>query len=151
MARQKMSLRVEKGSLVPADAEAAEMLRAKGLRIGDVVHVELTKLRNPRFNALAHAIGRLCTENIEAFAGMDAHAVLKRLQLESGLECSEQVAELPDGTQYLIRQPRSMAFDKMDELQFSRLVSGLCSWISARYWPQLTAKQIEDMSAAMVD
>ena len=151
MAREKIFLRVIKGALVPADEGAAELLRSKRLQLGDVVEVDLVKQRNPRFHALAHAIGRLCSENIEVFTGMDAHSVLKRLQLESGLECSEQVAELPDGTQYLVRQPRSMAFDKMDEAEFRSLVSALCSWIVARYWPTLTPTQIEQMASAMVD
>jgi hypothetical protein len=151
MAKQKITFRVTRGALVPADDEATELLKAKGLKIGDVVQVDLTKQRNPRFHRLAHAIGRLCSENIDFFAGMDAHAVLKRLQLESGLECNEQVAKLPDGTQYLIRQPQSIAFGKMDEAQFKALVAGLCSWIAARHWPTLTADQIEQMADAMVD
>jgi len=93
----------------------------------------------------------LCTENIEAFAGIDAHSVLKRLQLESGLECSEQVAELPDGTQYLIRQPRSMAFDKMDEETFQDFMRNICEHISGRYLNGMDADAVEKMLEMMVE
>lgn len=151
MARERIELRIERGCLIPATERSRQVLRARGYKMGDIVMADLKRERNPRFNALAHAIGGLCATNIPQFDSMDAHGVLKRLQLESGIECDEQVAEMPDGTQYLVRQPRSMAFEKMDEAQFGKLVAGLCSWIAARYWPQLTPDQIEQMAGAMVD
>lgn len=149
--RERIELRIDKGMLIPASERAVSILRERGYRIGDIVLADIRKERNPRFHALAHALGSLCAQNIAAFSGLDAHAVLKRLQLESGIECTEQVAELPDGTQYLVRQPKSMAFERMDEAQFGKLVSGLCSWIAARHWPTLTPEQIENMAGAMVD
>ena len=149
--RERIELRVEKGALVPNTQQAASLLRANGYKIGDVVMADICKERNPRFMRLAHAIGRLCVENIDAFIGVDSHTVLKRIQLESGTACDEQVAHLPDGTQFLIRQPKSMAFDKMCENEFNSLVIGLCTWISMRYMPTLTPDKVRVLAEAMID
>ena len=143
-------VRVEKGALVPATARAAKQLNER-VKIGDVVLVELKKVRNPRFNALAHAIGGLCAQNIPAFEGMGSHEVLKRLQLESGISCDEKIAILPDGNEYMVRQSKSMAFDKMDEVEFNGMVMGLCAWVSARWWPTVTAEQVKAMAECWIE
>ena len=149
--KERIELRVEKGALVPATPRAASILRTRGLRLGDIVTAEIRKERNPRFNRLAHSIGGLCAQNIDAFDRMDAHAVLKRLQLESGLCCDEQIADLPGIGQAVIRVPQSISFGKMDETQFNALIAGLCAWVSQRYWPMLTPEQVRDMAEAWVE
>lgn len=89
MSREKIYLRVVPGSLIPADEYARSRLRERGYRAGDLLKADLTKPNNPRFHRLLHYIGRLCAENIEAFAGMDAHQVLKRIQFDGDIACEE--------------------------------------------------------------
>lgn len=78
-ARNRIALRVQKGALSPADTWAESALRTRKYHLGDVVFAEITKPRNPKFHRLAHELGLLVAQNIDAFAGIDAHDVLKRL------------------------------------------------------------------------
>lgn len=87
--RQRIYFRVAAGSLVPADNYAASMLRERGYAVGDLLAADLTKPRNPKFNRLVHRIGQLVVSNIESFSGCDAHAAIKRLQLEGNVACTE--------------------------------------------------------------
>ena len=66
-------MEVKKGQLVPADSYAESQLRARGLKIGDKVKCDITKLRSPGFNRLVHRIGQLVTANLDSFSSMDAH------------------------------------------------------------------------------
>lgn len=73
--------------LVAATASDADRLRTKGNKVGDLVFARMTKPRNPGFHRLAHAIGQLAVDNIDAFDHMEAHVALKRLQIEAGAGC----------------------------------------------------------------
>lgn len=73
--------------LVAATASDAQRLKTKGNKVGDLIFARMTKPRNPGFHRLAHAIGQLAVDNIEAFAHLEAHSALKRLQIESGAGC----------------------------------------------------------------
>jgi hypothetical protein len=148
---ERIELRVERGMLVPATERASALLRARGYKVGDTVLAEIRKERNPGFHRLAHAIGGLVASNIESFAGYDHHAALKRLQLESGVSCEERIAELPGGQSVMIRQAKSMGFDKMDEVEFRAMISALCGWVASKYWPTLSAEQVEELAQAFVD
>lgn len=86
---ERFPMRVVKGAMVPADYPTTLRLRSRSYRNGDLVFAEFRKPRNPKFHRLAHALGQLFVENIEAFDGVDAHDCLKRLQLESGVGCDE--------------------------------------------------------------
>ena len=151
MTRERILLRVEKGALVPAHEPAREALRARGFKVGDVLLADLAKPRNAGFHRLAHAIGRLVTENVQDFAGQDAHAALKRLQAESGLACDVQSLNLPGFGQCMVTIPRSISFDAMDEGEFRQLVQGLCRFIAQKYWASCTPEEIERMAQAMVE
>jgi hypothetical protein len=148
---EKIPLRVEKGMLVPADGLALEKLKAKGYTVGDIVHATLAKPRNPQFHRLAHALGFLVSENIEAFHGLDAHTTLKRLQIESGLACEEIGLRMPKVGYVVYRMPLSMSFQSMNEGEFKELIRGLSRYIAKEYWPDLHPDQIEDMASCMVN
>lgn len=87
--REKIFLRVIHGALQPADNYAAQRLRNRNYRVGDVVAADITKLRNQKFNRLVHRIGQLVAANIESFSGLDAHSCVKRLQWEGNIACDE--------------------------------------------------------------
>lgn len=110
----------------------------------------LSKQRSPGYNRLAHQIGTLCRENIEAFEHYtDSHQILKRLQLESGVAC-EETAIMVDGYGLVThRVPLSLSFDQMDEGFFRECVSGLCKHIEKKYWHGMEEGAILHMAELM--
>lgn len=148
---ERFPLRVVQGAFQPADVTCQARLRDKGFKTGDLVFVEFRKPRNPKFHRLGHALGRLCAENIEAFEDMDAHRVLKRLQLEAQIGCEEMAIVVPGVGKCLHLIPRSLSFESMDEGEFKEVISGFCRHIAKQYWPTLTPEAIEDMAGVMVN
>lgn len=147
---QRFPLRVIRGGFAPADNGAAAKLRERGYRVGDLVFAEFRKPRNPRFMALAHALGGLVAQNIDEFAGNDQHKVLKRLQYESGVGCEVMAVRVPGLGVAEVRTPLSLSFESMEEGEFREVMRGLCRHIAAEYWPSLEPEKIEQMAAAMV-
>ncbi|MGJ8524073.1 hypothetical protein R84981_002790 [Carnimonas sp. R-84981] len=137
-------------AFVPASATDANTIRERGVNIGAVVRVDLTKNRNIEFHRLAHAIGGLCVQHIDAFEGMTHHKALKKLQQDSGIQCDVTITQITGMGVLESRQPKSMAFDAMDQTEFFTMVTELCQYIARTYWPSMTGEQVEDMAQAMV-
>jgi hypothetical protein len=148
---ERFPMRVAKGCFVPADLSTQERLRERGFKTGDLVFMEIRKPRNPRFHRLAHALGQLCAENIEAFEGMEAHRVLKRLQIEAQIGCDEMAIVVPGVGKCLHLIPRSLSFESLDEGEFKEVISGFCRWIVRQYWQTLTPEQVEEMAGVMIN
>jgi len=149
--KERIPLRVIKGGLVPADKYAESTLRSKKYSVGDIVFGVITKPRNPKFNRLVHKLGILCAENIDDFNGMEAHTVIKRLQIEGRIACDEIGIMIPGfgmASQFI---PRSLSFDTMDEAEFHKAAKAICRHIAERYWTNLQPEQIEQMAGVMVD
>lgn len=149
--RETFLLAVEKGRLVPADPFTAERLRAKGYHVGDVLKATLAKPRNPKFNRLAHAFGKLCADNIERFDGMNAHAVLKAVQYEGDIACERMMVNLKGFGMVEVRMPQSLSFESMDEGAFRETYAAMCGHVSKTYWPDLSPEQIAEMAETMPD
>jgi hypothetical protein len=147
--REKILLRVDKGALVPVDGLAQQRLRERGYNIGDVLSADLTKPRNPRFHRLVHAFGHMLVENLEEFDGLDAHAVLKRLQIEGGIACDEIPLKIPGVGAVHYRVPRSLSYASMDDGEFHEVFSAMCKYTAKRYWPEMTPAQIDEMAQMM--
>lgn len=141
---ERFMLKVQKGGLVPADEHTQLRLREKRHQIGDVLAAELRKPRNPQFHRWAHVFGRMVADNIEAFEGMSPHAVLKRLQLEANVGCTE-IPIVLNGMAVAYRVPESLSFESMDEGRFHEVVRGMTQHVSKTYWPTLSPEQIEEM------
>lgn len=150
MSREKVYLRVIKGALVPADEQAAQKIRARGFKVGDVLQADLVKLRNPAFNRLVHRIGSLVVANIDAFEHMDAHQALKHIQAEANIACTTQMVDMPGIGRCMVTIPKSLSFDSMDEGEFHETARAMCRHISEKYWPSLTADQIEQMAESFI-
>lgn len=148
---ERIALRIVRGGFTPADDISVARLRAKGYNVGNVVFAEIKKPRSPGFHRLAHRIGCLVAENIDAFTGMDAHAVLKRLQWESGIGCEEVGVQVPGVGMASVRWPLSLSFESMEEGEFREVVTGLCRHISDKYWPSVSPEQVERMAESWVD
>jgi len=144
-------LRVVKGGFVPATAHDSTILRERGYKAGDVLRADIRKERNPAFNALVHAIGRLCTENIDEYRGMDAHAAIKRLQVLTGVECDEQLMSIPGVGEVIVKMPRSVSFASMGQERFKALALSLCRYIAEKHYPGMTAEQVQELAEAMIE
>lgn len=152
--RERLLLRIAKGALLPADGYTASRLRDKGYKVGDQVLVELFKPRSPGFHRLAHRLGQLVSENIDEFAGVEAHTVLKRIQIEANIACDEVLAYMEImGQRIKINQriPRSMSFASMDDGEFRETFRQFSTYIASEYWPSLTAEQVENMADLMAE
>lgn len=144
------ALRVIRGGYAPADASSAAALRVSH-RIGDLVFAEFTKPRSPGFHRLAHQLGSLLAENIEAFEHMGSHAILKRLQIEANVGCDEIAVVFPGIGPCSYRIPRSLSYESMDENEFHEVIGGMCKHVAKTYWPTLSAAQVESMASAWVE
>ena len=151
MASKRIFFRFSNNGLLPADSWAANQLQEKRFYNGDIVAAQLWKLNNPAFHRLIHRIGQLCASNIEEFEGMDAHKVIKRIQLEGNIACDEIFGQDTDGATILWRVPQSMSFDSMDDSERHELAVAMCRHIAVRYWGTMTPEQIEQMAESFVN
>jgi len=147
--KEKLPFRVIKNGLEPADHYTVERLRARKYHIGDLIFAELTKPRNPQFNKLVHQFGALVAENIEGFSGLAAHDVLKRLQLEGNIKCSEITLIFPGMGPCAYRVPDSLSFESMDQGEFEEVFTAFCRYVSDKYWPGMEEKEIKRLAEIM--
>jgi hypothetical protein len=148
---ERIMLRIVKGGLQPADTYAASRLREKHYHVDDVVAADLKKLNNPKFDRLIHRIGQLCAKNIEAFEGMQAHAVLKRLQWESNTHCESMGVMVPNVGLTEVRWPLSLSFEDVDDGLRHEIALAFCRHISKVYWPDLSPESVEEMAESFVE
>ncbi len=150
-AQERLVLRVlPNGHFEPADSYTVRRLREKRYRVGELVHGPLNRPRNPRFHRLAHAFGALVAEHLDAFDGLDAHAVLKRIQLEGNIACEEIAINLPEVGPCTYRVPESLSYQSMDQGRFHEVFRAMCRYVAQTYWPELDEDQIRHMAECMV-
>lgn len=146
---EKIYLRVVGGKLQPADAYAEIRMKDLGYKDGDVVKAQLSKLRKIGTNKNAHKIALLLMENSDEFSRYsDPHAVLKRIQIESGAAC-EEIMIKQSGMSIIYRYPLSFSFDSLGEEYFIQAIKTMCAHIAENYWNGMTGDQINEMSERM--
>lgn len=126
------------GALVPAHAVDQRLLKERRFAVGREVRAELKQSRNPRFHRLVHAVGHLLVDHVDGFESLTAHDAIKRIQREAGVCCDEMEIDLGPLGRVAVKEPRSIAFDEMDEGEFSELFRGLCDHIDRVYMAGLT-------------
>lgn len=133
-----------------ADSGVDQFLcREREYRAGDVVRCEIKKARNIKFHRLVHALGRLVSDQIDKFQGLDAHTTIKKLQLDAGVCCTYEAFDIPDLGRVMRLIPESISFDYMPEERFREFWRGICQHLIATYWPTLSEEQIEEMTGLM--
>lgn len=142
----RIMFRVERGALVPANDLAVQALRQRGYKIGDNLSAELKQSRNADFHRMAHVLGSMLAENLDTFEGYDGHRVLKRLQWESGIGCDEMAVNIPNVGMQVIRIPRSLSFDEMEQGEFYAVYTGLCKHVRKTYWKDMPEDELERMA-----
>jgi hypothetical protein len=129
----------EVGALVPMTQWDQRTMRDRKYFKGTELRADLKKRRNVKFHRLAHAIGALAVDHIEGFEALDTHAALKKLQAESGICCETSTVDIDLTSLGVgivkapVSAPRSIAFDEMDETEFSELVHGICNYIREKF------------------
>ncbi|CUR48470.1 Phage protein [Alloalcanivorax xenomutans] len=144
-------MRVGKGVFMPADVHAQQRLKDKNFRMGEVVGVQVRRMREYWYHKMVHAFGDLVAQNIDDFAGMNAHEVLKRLQVEGliGCTCIPLRTETGERVDYYV--PRSLAYDEMDQAEFEEVYGAFCQLVVERYWPNLEPEQVAVLAEIMGD
>lgn len=148
---ERIAMRVDKGALVPASASDLEKLRARKYRMGDIVFADLRKPRSPGFHRLVHQFGVMLVENVEAFETMQAHQVLKRLQIEGDIACDYMAIVMPGVGPVHYRMPKSLAYESMDEGEFQQVYKAFASHVAKQYMQTLTPEQVEELVEIMPD
>ncbi|WNB79614.1 MULTISPECIES: hypothetical protein [unclassified Stenotrophomonas] len=150
----------EIGAFAPSNDIDRRLAKDRGYRIGHEYRLEIKESRNAVFHRLAHLIGHLLVDNVEAFRDLDAHAALKQVQLESGIFCemvemdaSPVVKALLDAAETVlgagarkvlsgvlpeirtirVKVAQSLAFDSMEEEDFAAFFKGITAWIGDHY------------------
>lgn len=123
----------EVGALVPAHPIDARLLRERKFVVGKEVRAEMKQPRNAKFLRLAHAVGFLLADNVEKFRDMSGHEALKAVQLEAGVMCEMKEIDLGEFGKVMVKQPRSIAFDEMQEDEFREFFDGITAYIGEHY------------------
>ena len=137
------------GCLVPSTGWDRRAMRDRKYHVGSELRAELKKPRNPVTHRMLHALAKLVADNVEGFDDPEAHAVVKRLQRESGICCETVETEIPGLGTLAIKQARSLAFDDFDEGEFTEFFRGICAHVSRTYWPSMAPEAIEEQVAIM--
>lgn len=148
--RAKIMLEFVKGGIVPADGISVGMIRERGYRVGDIVAADLVKPRNPSNHRKAHRLGQLLVENLDAFAHLDCHTALKRIQVEGDIGCDYMALLMPGVGPVNYRVPRSLSYASLDEAEFLRIYDAMCAYIARTYWSEMEPDQIAEMAELMV-
>lgn len=151
MSKERLLFKVVRGALVPYSEHTVVRMREMALAIDDVVSIEVYKPRHAGFWGLAHRLGDMCAKQIDYFKGKSAHEVLKTLQLDSRTKCEETQVDMPGIGRMVFFKPQSLAYDAMDQTEFFEVMQAMCRHIAEKHWPNLTAKQVAEMSGCMLE
>lgn len=146
---ERFMMRIKKGGIQPADRFTESALRRRNYRVGDLVSVEIKKPREGWYHRRAHVLGLLLSENLDAFAGMEPHSVLKRLQIEGNIGCDEMAIIFPGIGPCVYRIPQSLSYENMDQGAFEIIYQQFCQYVVKTYWQGLTEFQMDEMVSVM--
>jgi hypothetical protein len=136
----------ERAAWVAASDADALLMQERGFRLNAKVRAELKQPRNERFNRLVHGLGRVLAQNLDRFAGKQAHDAVKALQMESGAYCDQERAELAGIGELIIKRPQSLSYDSMGEEVFQDFWRQCCAHLVATDWPTLTEERLTEMA-----
>lgn len=142
---------VGRGTLTPASQADSDALRSLGLGIGEIISADIKKIKNPQFNRLVHALGRMIAENVQEFEGRsDYHCIIKDLQREFMVCCEREIFKFGSGeNQETFIRVVAQSLGKMDQAQFQDFYSQICHHVAKKYWPDLDADAVKKMAELM--
>lgn len=137
----KFLARKDLGHLTPVDQAGEDYLRK--LKFGDVVAVEVKKPRNVKFHRLYWQLVSTVFENQERYETPE--------QLHSALKIAAGIYDplpMPNGVIHKI--PGSIAFDKMDDTEFSAFFDRVCDLIAQHFLPGITVAALKHEIEVMI-
>lgn len=57
---------------------------------------------------------------------------------------------LPKSAIFMVKTPRSLSFESMDEGEYHEVARSICRYLSEKYWPTASPEAIEKMADAMI-
>jgi hypothetical protein len=136
---ERVPFRIREGNtLVPFGTIAHSMLERRRYQNGDMVFCTVVKARHSGHWRLAHALSGMLVENCDDFKHLDSHTALKAVQLFSGAGC-----DLLQVCGEVVKIPRSLAYESMDQGEFNQVFTAMVRWIVDNVWPELTVEQVE--------
>jgi hypothetical protein len=138
------------GALVPRWSADRDQLRERKFVTGAELRAEIKRKRNPKFYRLAHALGKLLVDQTEAFADLNSHTAIKRLQTESRVCCDRVEYDVPGVGTITRVEPWSTGFDDMEEGTWAELWTALVKQ-AEKYLPGMNADAIEEFIKMTVD
>lgn len=136
----------ERAAFVAASDADAALLIERGFKINAKVRADLKQPRNERFNRLVHGLGKVLAQNLDRFAGKQAHTAIKDLQAEAGVYCDRVEYDLGTLGKLIRLEPMSLSFDSMGEEVFQDFWRQCCAYLVARDWPTLTEERLTEMA-----
>lgn len=133
------------GTLEPASAYYSAELRARRLRVGDLVHAELTKPRNPKHHRLVFALLQKVLENMDGLQTIEQLLTIIKIKLGR----VDTLVDASSGKAYYV--PQSIAFASMDQTEFSVLWRDLCRLVARDYFPGMDPDQVAELAELMDD
>lgn len=133
------------GTLEPASAYYSAELRARRLRVGDLVHADLTKPRNPRHHRLVFALLQKVLENMDGLQTIEQLLTIIKIKLGR----VDTLVDASSGKAYYV--PQSIAFASMDQTEFSVLWRDLCRLVARDYFPGMDPDQVAELAEMMSD
>jgi hypothetical protein len=129
------------GCLRPEDAAGEEAMRAYA--IDDVMMVEIRKPRNIRHHQLYWVLLGKVFENQERYPSIEQlHGAVK---VAAGIR---QEFTLPSGQVGWI--PGSIAFHKMEQIEFNEFYDKVCDLIAAHFLPGVTSEELKREVSLMI-
>lgn len=133
------------GTLEPASAYYAAELRARKLRVGDLVHADLTKPRNPKHHRLVFALLKRVLDNQDGLQTIEQLLTVLKIKLGR----VDTLVDAASGRAYYV--PQSIAFASMDQGEFSIFWRDLCRVVARDYFPGMDPDQVGELAEMMED
>lgn len=144
--REPIALRVTAdGRFEPASAYYAAMCRARKFRVGDLLHGDLTKPRNPRHHRLVMALLGKVLDNLAGLETIEQLLTIIKIKLGR----VDTLVDSMSARVYYV--PQSIAFASMDQGEFEVFWRDLCRVVARDYFPDLSEGQVADLAEMMDD
>jgi hypothetical protein len=128
-------LKGHNNSLKPGDEQAEQWLNK--VPFAEPVVCTLTRPRNPEFHRKFFSLLQLVFENQERYDNFERFR--KEIVMRAGFY--EEHVHLTGKVSYVAK---SLAFDKMDALEFEALYDKCCEVIIQYFWPDISKHHLEE-------
>lgn len=124
------------GALRPVDAAGEQALDA--IKAGEIVSIEVKRPRNIRHHRMFWALMSIVHENLDGERYPTVEDLVAAVKIAAGLRTR---IELPNGDVGFI--PGSIAFHKMNQIEFAAFYDKVCDLLAAHFLPGVTSEELK--------